>query len=99
MLRSHLRGVHSVLRAHCLILAVLSLPWHRAAGTLKSPAGITHVVLLTLENRSFDHFLGWLKTAEGPTLGTCLSVNTADPASRKVKCHDHFVTATASLAA
>src|SRR5947199_2873937 len=28
-------------------------------------SGIEHVVLLMMENRSFDHFLGWLPGADG----------------------------------
>ena len=28
-------------------------------------SGIEHVIVLTMENRSFDHFLGWLRNAEG----------------------------------
>ena len=27
--------------------------------------GIEHIVLLMMENRSFDHFLGWLPRAHG----------------------------------
>ena len=32
---------------------------------LPSPAnsGIEHIVVVTMENRSFDHFLGWLPNA------------------------------------
>ena len=29
--------------------------------------GIEHVVVLMMENRSFDHFLGWLPRADGRT--------------------------------
>jgi phospholipase C len=28
-------------------------------------SGIDHIVVVSMENRSFDHFLGWLKGAEG----------------------------------
>lgn len=37
------------------------------AATLPSPgtSGIDHVVLVMMENRSFDHFLGWLPRADG----------------------------------
>src|SRR5687768_8802887 len=28
-------------------------------------SGIEHIVLVTMENRSFDHFLGWLPNADG----------------------------------
>jgi phospholipase C len=38
-----------------------------APRTLPPPggSGIDHVVLVTMENRSFDHFLGWLAHADG----------------------------------
>jgi phospholipase C len=40
-------------------------------GTLPKPnkSGIEHVVLVTMENRSFDHFLGWLTAANGMQAG------------------------------
>ena len=44
----------------------------RAARTaLPSPqdSGIDHVVVLMMENRSFDHFLGWLPAADGRQRG------------------------------
>src|SRR5260370_2094805 len=28
-------------------------------------SGIEHIVVVTMENRSFDHFLGWLPNADG----------------------------------
>ena len=38
---------------------------------LPSPAdsGIEHIVVVTMENRSFDHFLGWLPNADGRQAG------------------------------
>src|SRR5437879_190284 len=30
-----------------------------------SQSGIRHIVVLMMENRSFDHFLGWLPNANG----------------------------------
>lgn len=32
-------------------------------------SGISHIVLVTMENRSFDHFLGWLPGANGMQAG------------------------------
>lgn len=32
-------------------------------------SGINHIVLVTMENRSFDHFLGWLPSANGMQAG------------------------------
>jgi phospholipase C len=46
--------------------------------TLPNPAdaGIEHVVVVTMENRSFDHLLGWLPNADGKQAGLAY----ADPA-------------------
>lgn len=43
----------------------------RAQTALPSPqqSGIEHIVVVTMENRSFDHFLGWLPGAEGRQAG------------------------------
>src|SRR6185437_6187982 len=40
-------------------------------GGLPKPnkSGIEHIVLVTMENRSFDHFLGWLSGANGMQAG------------------------------
>ena len=39
--------------------------------TLPSPgsSGIQHIVAVTMENRSFDHFLGWLPNSDGKQAG------------------------------
>ncbi|WP_353071726.1 alkaline phosphatase family protein [Tunturiibacter gelidoferens] len=39
--------------------------------TLPPPAssGLEHLVVVTMENRSFDHFLGWLPNAAGIQAG------------------------------
>jgi phospholipase C len=44
---------------------------------LPAPAssGIEHIVVVTMENRSFDHFLGWLPNADGKQAG----LSFADP--------------------
>ncbi len=34
-----------------------------------SASGIDHIVVVTMENRSFDHFLGWLPGADGKQSG------------------------------
>src|SRR5258706_12644459 len=57
--------------------ALLGLPtWSRRAAALSSPrlpppasSGIDHVVVVMMENRSFDHFLGWLPGADGRQAG------------------------------
>jgi phospholipase C len=42
-----------------------------ATTTLPDPAssGIDHIVVLMMENRSFDHYFGWLKGADGKQAG------------------------------
>ena len=42
-----------------------------AAAALPSPgsSGIDHIVLVMMENRSFDHYLGWLPGADGKQAG------------------------------
>src|SRR4051794_13532365 len=46
-------------------------PSAAAATTLPSPgaSGIDHIVVVMMENRSFDHFLGWLPGADGKQAG------------------------------
>jgi len=46
-------------------------PASAPAATLPAPgaSGIEHVVVLMMENRSFDHFLGWLPGADGRQAG------------------------------
>ncbi len=41
------------------------------SATLPAPqeSGIEHIVVVTMENRSFDHFLGWLPGADGKQAG------------------------------
>jgi phospholipase C len=50
------------------IASVLAAPRNKQ---LPSPnkSGIEHVVVVTMENRSFDHFLGWLPGANGKQAG------------------------------
>jgi phospholipase C len=62
-------------RAHCLLVfsaavaatALSILPRVSFAQTLPPPeaAGFEHVVVVMMENRSFDHFFGWLPGANG----------------------------------
>ena len=46
-------------------------PATAAAAALPAPAasGIDHVVVVMMENRSFDHFLGWVPGADGKQAG------------------------------
>ena len=43
----------------------------QALPTLPSPeaSGIEHIVAVTMENRSFDHFFGWMPNADGQQAG------------------------------
>jgi len=57
--------------------ALLGLPqWARPAAAQSAPrlpapasSGIDHIVVVMMENRSFDHFLGWLPGADGHQAG------------------------------
>src|ERR1700681_2283282 len=57
--------------------ALFGLPeWARRAVALTPPnlpppagSGIDHIVVVMMENRSFDHFLGWLPGADGRQAG------------------------------
>ncbi|MDQ1588407.1 MAG: phospholipase, partial [Microbacteriaceae bacterium] len=44
---------------------------HTAAGMLPSPtsSGIDHIIVVMMENRSFDHFVGWMPNADGKQSG------------------------------
>lgn len=48
-----------------------SIPLGAQTPTLPTPdqSGIEHIVVVTMENRSFDHFLGWLAGANGQQSG------------------------------
>ncbi|PYQ52660.1 MAG: hypothetical protein DMF78_10870 [Acidobacteria bacterium] len=45
------------------------LPGDKGLASLPPPetSGIEHIVVVMMENRSFDHFLGWLPNADGRT--------------------------------
>ncbi|NKQ54327.1 alkaline phosphatase family protein [Amycolatopsis sp. K13G38] len=65
--RTFLAGAASVTVAPSLA----GRAWGAPASALPSPAqsGIDHVVVVMMENRSFDHFLGWLPGADGRQAG------------------------------
>ena len=46
-------------------------PAAAAPSTLPAPAdsGIEHIIVVMMENRSFDHFLGWMPGADGTQSG------------------------------
>ena len=61
-----------LLTATALGGAALAVPWAAEAGSgLPAPArsGIDHVIVVMMENRSFDHFTGWVPGADGRQAG------------------------------
>src|SRR5215469_18743974 len=48
-------------------LARVPRAFAQTASSLPSPtqSGIDHIVVLVMENRSFDHYLGWVHHADG----------------------------------
>ena len=64
--------------ACAVALATVSVPsWSAFGQTLPPPdaAGFEHVVVVMMENRSFDHFFGWLPGANGRQAGLNYSDN------------------------
>lgn len=65
-------------------------PRAAAATSLPAPdaSGIEHVVVVMMENRSFDHFLGWLPGADGRQAG----LSYVDRQGRRHRTHhlEHF---------
>lgn len=63
----------SVIKGAAALAGVSAAPLSDAwsASTLPAPAssGIDHIVVLMMENRSFDHILGWLPGANGVQAG------------------------------
>src|SRR3979409_2080126 len=47
----------------------LDAPRGNANPAVTQPGHIRHVIVLMMENRSFDHFLGWLPGADGRQAG------------------------------
>src|SRR3954467_375660 len=52
-------------------VAEAASPKTTGSSTLPDPAasGIEHIVVMCMENRSFDHYLGWVRHAEGIQAG------------------------------
>ena len=65
------RSFRLVCQAAFVLSAILIVPPVALAQTLPSPdaAGFEHVVVVMMENRSFDHFFGWLPGANGKQAG------------------------------
>ncbi|HEX4490154.1 MAG TPA: alkaline phosphatase family protein [Acidimicrobiia bacterium] len=71
-------GVASLLGTTGSSAADMLLP-RRTALPQPKKSGIEHVVVVMMENRSFDHFLGWLPGANGTQAG----LSFADPAGKR----------------
>jgi phospholipase C len=68
-------GVAAAATSLAPLSAARSASWF-AAGSAPPPAlpapadsGIDHIIVLMMENRSFDHFLGWMPGADGEQAG------------------------------
>ena len=57
--------------AGCLLPQTIGCALKLASGELPFPgaSGMEHVVVTMMENRSFDHLLGWLPNADGRQAG------------------------------
>ena len=60
-----------------LALCVGARPGYGQTPALPTPdrSGIEHVVVVTMENRSYDHILGWLAGANGQQAGVIARFN------------------------
>src|SRR3954464_16102038 len=58
-------------RAASAANGVQGVPLLRSTTGIPAPdaSGIEHIVVVMMENRSFDHFLGWLPGADGRQAG------------------------------
>jgi phospholipase C len=72
--RDFLAGAAAVAVAPRAALAPARLPH-------PSRSGIDHIVVVTMENRSFDHFLGWLPHADGKQAGLTYTDSSGVPHS------------------
>src|SRR3981081_2069213 len=66
-----------------LPLFLSALPTQGQTPALPTPdrSGIEHVVVVTMENRSFDHILGWLAGANGQQAGLTYNETSGMPHS------------------
>ena len=78
--RDVIRGAANLAGA-AAVGAVLPQGFAQAASALPDPTttGIDHIVVLMMENRSFDHMLGWLPGANGVQAGRTFIDNNGQP--------------------
>jgi phospholipase C len=55
------------------------LDYGPSASLLPEDSGLEHVIVVTMENRSFDHFLGWLPGADGMQSGLTFTDRAGTP--------------------
>ncbi len=69
--RGFLTGAAAVAATGAAGMMVAGTPEAAEAASLPNPAdsGIEHIVVVMMENRSFDHYLGWLPGADGKQAG------------------------------
>ncbi|MQL95247.1 hypothetical protein Taro_027914 [Colocasia esculenta] len=80
-------------RPHLPLLSSLVLLLLTTAGSHGAQQPIKNVVVLVLENRSFDHMLGWMKRSVNPAINgltgaECNRVTATDPSSPPVCVSD-----------
>jgi phospholipase C len=77
--RDFLRSAAGAASAVALAGAVETTATKGEAQQLPSPSAsqIEHIVVVMMENRSFDHFLGWLPGANGKQAGLSYSITMA----------------------
>jgi phospholipase C len=75
--RGLLAGAAGAVVAGAIIPEVMSTTASAAAKSLPAPgsSGIDHIVMVMMENRSFDHYLGWLPGADGKQAGFTFTDN------------------------
>ncbi|KAG9143478.1 hypothetical protein Leryth_016485 [Lithospermum erythrorhizon] len=85
--RRHHHLTPTVLLLLLLLPITLSLPFPKKKVQIKGP--IKTIVILVMENRSFDHILGWLKQTRPDINGLSGSefnhLNSSDPNSKKIR--------------
>ncbi len=65
-----------------------ALPFQKRALPPPGESGIDHVVVVMMENRSFDHQLGWLPNADGRQAGLIRLDLRPDNSSRELQLRE-----------
>lgn len=87
--------LYLLISAHCLDSSSNNLKWGRKKKKHEIKGPIKTLVVVVMENRSFDHMLGWLKSSrpdiDGLTGSEYNHVVASDPSSPKVFVSDQAV--------